>query len=193
MRTASCGKDTQAGNWTHALARALGFCLLLGMTTSCGPNLVKREQMKQALIKKATAEISCVSEFHKYWPDSRIDLFSRNFQKGTTVIQVSGVAYDRYEVSLTIPTEVDTRTLSIEACGAPQVFVHEITAISRNGQTEQVTYKYGQTFRITPQAWDSIVKAGGAIAAAGIAIKTNDPVPGIELLQASVRAELNPK
>ena len=175
------------------LATRIGCCLLLGILTSCGPNLVKMEQVKQTLIKKATVEIPCVRDFHKYWPEYRIDLYSRNFEKGTTDIQVIGVAYDRYEVNLTIAVEVNTKTLAIEASGPPQIVVHEITAISRNEQTEQVTTKYGPTFKITPQAWESIVRAGGSISAAGIAIKTNNPVPGIELVKAPLREELKLK
>jgi hypothetical protein len=153
----------------------------------CGPSLESAEKMEKKLIQNATTQIPCVKEFHQIWPLAGIGVYSHQFQKGTTQIQITDVVHDRYELTLTIGIEVNPRTLTIKSYEAPLITLLEVTSVVSSAQSGQIRVSYGKHFQISPSQWQKIVQANGQFSAAGIPVQTNEPVAGISHVRERAR------
>jgi hypothetical protein len=87
--------------------------LALVVVAGCGPTPERADRMRKTLIQNATTQVPYVKEFHEMWPMGYVDVFSRQFEKGTTEIQATEIVHDRYELTLTVGVEVDPTKLTI--------------------------------------------------------------------------------
>lgn len=163
-------------------ARVLS-CLLLCFMLSCGLNMVNTEKIRAQLIQDAITNVPSVREFHALYPNAKIEVYSRQFQKGTTVIQMDDLIYDRYLLTLTAHIEVDAKTRHITSWMEPLITLVEILSAS-GSSNGPVKSDYGANFKITPAQWQQVVGSRGQFPAAGIAIKTNEPAAGISIMKA---------
>lgn len=143
--------------------------------------------MRKTLIQNAKNQIPCVREFHQIWPTAGIGVYTRQFQKGTTHVQLIDVVYDRYRLTLTIDVEVNPRTLVIKSYDAPLITIVEDTSVLIDAQGGRITESHGTSIHISAQQWRKIVEARGEFSAAGIQLKTNEPVAGISEVKDRVR------
>lgn len=119
------------------------------------------------------------------FPSAKVGVFSDNFKKGTTSAQIADVVYDRYLITLTVGFEVNPRTLEMISYNPPSITLLENISIS--GSSDGPHLKHGENFKISPEQWRVVVEAGGQFSAAGIDVRTNEPVVGIEKLKAYLR------
>lgn len=162
------------------------ICILAIFLGGCGPS---PERMRKTLIQNAKSQIPCVKEFHQLWPTAGIGVYSRQFQKDTTQVQLTEVIYDRYRLTLTIGMEVNPRTLVIKSYDAPLITLVEDTSVLTDAQSGQIKEFHGTNIHISAQEWRRIVEARGEFCAAGIQLKTNEPVAGISEVKERVRMQ----
>jgi hypothetical protein len=138
------------------------------------------------LIQNAITNVPCVGEFHRVCPDAQILLYFDGPRMKSATIQATEIIYDRYEFTLTIKVKVDSSKLVITSFDTPLITL--IEDVSVTGEADgPINIKHGENFKISPDQLQKIVEAGGQFSAAGIALKTNEPVSGIEELKAYLR------
>lgn len=162
--------------------------LALFLVAGCGPTPERAEWMRKTLIQNATTQVPYVREFHEMWPMGGVDVFTRQFEKGTTEVQATEIVHDRYELTLTIGIEVNPTTLTIKSYDVPLITLLEVTSVVANAQSGQIKVKYGNHFQISPNQWRSIVQAKGKFSAAGVQVETNEPVARISEYKERVRS-----
>jgi hypothetical protein len=162
----------------------------LVLINGCGPSnslLVEMEKLNNELVSKAESDIPAVRELHALFPFAATKLYSERFKKGTSSIQVTDVIFDRYLLTMDVNIEVDRNARSITSYGTPMITLVEVTSfvVLEDGRLKS---EYGVNYRISPQQWEKIIKAGGQFSVAGFEVNTNDPVASIEELKKYVRA-----
>jgi hypothetical protein len=156
------------------------LCLfLMGFGVYCGPALMRFPKAQELLVEEAKQEIRSVKEFTTLFPEARPHVYTRRFERGTTVIQMRAIVYDRYDLMLTARFEVDRR-LRISSVGTNSIHFNEMTLIEGKPSGQLHTRYDGDHFKLSDEQWRKVVEAGGDFAAAGIPVKTNQPTPGVE-------------
>jgi len=162
--------------------------LALFLVAGCGPTPQRAEWMRKTLIQNATTQIPCIKEFHEIWPMGSVDVFTRQLEKGTTIVQATEIVHDRYELTLTIKIEASPTTLTIKSYGSPLITLLEITSVVANAQSGQIRAKYGNNYQLSPNQWRSIVQGRGVFSFAEIPVKTNEPLAEISEYKERVRS-----
>src|SRR5216117_1289240 len=85
-------------------------CLLMCVVISCDADMPNTEKIRAQLIQDASSNVPSVKEFRALYPNAKIEVYSQRFKKGSTVIQMDDVVYDRYLLTLTTHIEVDAKT-----------------------------------------------------------------------------------
>src|SRR5688572_6183371 len=156
------------------------FCvLLLVLATACGPSLSDSADLHKRLVEKVSTDIPCVREFRVLFPDAKVGVYTKRFKTGTTSSQLTDVVYDRYELTLSCGFEVNPKTLDIISYETPTILLVEISSVEGSVEGPLKT-TYATNYRISQKQWDKIVASGGQFSAAGVDVRTNEPVAGIE-------------
>jgi hypothetical protein len=166
--------------WKIAGVLLLSALALCGLFISCGPYSLDPDAARQQLIQEASSNIPCVAQFRSLYPNAKIGVYSRNFQKGTTQVQLDEIAHDRYLLTMTVHVEVNKRSLHITSSATPLITLLEITNVSGS----PLKSAYGVNFNISPSQWSRIVDSHGDFRSAGIDVKTEEPAAGMSLLKA---------
>lgn len=161
---ATGGRISRGLTW---LALAIVVCVLgfLGVASLIARQL--RTSPKELLTHESRYE----QEFLRLYPDAYVDSMYSTGQYGTPTTQLRAAFYRRYVLTMQVPT--------YRTNARPRFSLVEAGSIGQmaDGRSE---LRYGESWTITPEQWDSLVKAGGDFSSIGIALKTNEPLPGFE-------------
>ncbi len=106
----------------------------------------------------------------------------------SATIQGTEIIHDRYQLTLTIEVKYNPKKNTITSYGTPLIDFIEIISIEGDANSQmRVKYSYENNFKLSPDQWKNVVEAGGQFSAAGIKVKTNEPIVGIEKYQARLR------
>lgn len=125
--------------------------------------------------------VPLAAEFRTLFPDARafISYYSGHF--GSPTLSWQAGLHDRYIVVMKVQIDVDRlRGRVTRATGAPTFFVTEVTGVGDlpSGQTV-ITYG-GVDLSFGVDEWGQLVASDGDLAALGIEVVEDNPVPGFE-------------
>ena len=110
---------------------------------------------------------------------------SLNYRYFTTTdepgFNIETVVNDRYFLAIQVPVTFSADNKSISAYGKPMFYLNEIT----KAHVEEGRYQghsSGENMRFSDKEWNLIARSGGDFSAAGMQVRANDPVAGINLV-----------
>jgi hypothetical protein len=110
-------------------------------------------------------------------------------ETGEPGINVETIVYDRYKFRMTLPAFFEHGNDSISSYGDPVFIINEITEIEpREGRLGSTSY--GEQYGFGKNEWRQIVKSGGDFQTAGIELRQNDPVDGIEYVWGNIKESM---
>lgn len=148
-----------------ALGCAVGVLGLLGVASLIARQL--RTDPKELLTHESHFE----REFLGLYPDAKVDSMYSTGEHGTPTTQLRAAFYHRYVLTMQVQT--------YRTNARPHIDLIEAASIGQlaDGRSD---LRYGESWTITPEQRDSLVKAGGDFSSIGITLKKNEPLPGFE-------------
>jgi len=162
--------------------------LLLGLVAlipAC--HEIEVNKTRAATLSRALATAPYLVDVKKMFP--RSSLTFRNFTATGGDIIIESVVNDRYYLTIHFPAAFAADNKSVTSYGEPGFQLNEITLVNpEDGRLHEL--HYGEQIRFGKDEWKRVVDANGDFMAAGIKLRQNDPVAGIEYVWKSIDEQM---